>query len=141
MKRLFCALALCLSPVFTIAALPPWTAPEQRDHPRVGAVLDTQAQAWIEPGELVDRLASAPYVVIGEKHDNPDHHALQRWLLEQLHARRPQAWLLLEMLVPAQAPRVVDVRAEPGRINDQMLQRRLDWDAGWPWALYGDLLR
>ncbi|SDS91916.1 Uncharacterized iron-regulated protein [Halopseudomonas xinjiangensis] len=141
MKRAFYVLALCLAPLLAMAELPPWTAPEQRDHPRLGQILETRAGAWIDPVELVDRLASAPYVVVGEKHDNPDHHALQQWLLEQLHARRPQQSLLLEMLVPAQEAKIGDVRAEPDQMDDQTLQRRLDWDAGWPWALYGELLR
>ena len=38
----------------------------------------------------VERLAKAPRVLVGEQHDNPDHHALQLWLSRELAAQRPQ---------------------------------------------------
>lgn len=140
MRRLLCALVSCS--VFAVGAvdLPPWSAPEQRDHPRLGQALDTASGDWIEADELASRLVSAPFVVIGEKHDNPDHHALQLWLLQQLHAKRPQASLLLEMLVPAQQAALDAARRHP-TLPAEVLQERLDWDAGWPWPLYGDLLQ
>lgn len=139
MKRLICAVASCSVFAVLAADLPQWSAPEQRDHPGLGQAFDTAAGTWIDAHALADRLASAAYVVIGEKHDNPDHHALQLWLLEQLHAERPQASLLLEMLVPAQQDALDGARQAP-EMSSQALRRRLNWDPGWPWGLYGELV-
>lgn len=104
-------------------------------------MLDTRTGAWLTSDELLLRLRDEPYVVVGEKHDNTDHHRLQRWLLEQLHAQRPQGSLLLEMLTPAQQPKVDALRGATAALTDEEIQARLDWHAGWPWPLYGELVR
>ncbi|UAW97949.1 ChaN family lipoprotein [Halopseudomonas nanhaiensis] len=140
MRRLICAVVSCSVFAVLAADLPQWSAPEERDHLQLGQALDTAAGEWIDAHALADRLAGEPYVLIGEKHDNPDHHALQLWLLEQLHAQRPQGSLLLEMLVPAQQEGLDAARQLP-ELSSQALQTRLNWNAGWPWALYGDLVQ
>lgn len=104
-------------------------------------MLDTRTGAWLSPDELLLRLRDEPYIVVGEKHDNTDHHRLQRWLLERLHAERPQGSLLLEMLNPAQQQSVDALRGETSALSDELIQTRLDWQAGWPWPLYGDVVR
>lgn len=68
-----------------------------------------------QPEQLVQRLAGAPRVLVGEKHDNPDHHALQLWLLRALQGQRVQGSLLLEMLQPEQQPLVDKVQGNPCR--------------------------
>lgn len=92
----------------------------------------------VTPQVLVERLARAPRVVVGERHDNPDHHALQRWLLQALADRRAQGSLLLEMLTPAQQPRVDSVRQLPTLPKD--LPGALAWSPGWDWNLYGPIV-
>lgn len=141
MKNYVAMLLLLATTEAFAAQVPDWTSPQQLDHPRIGQVLDTKTGGWLEPGELITRLKDDPYVVVGEKHDNVDHHNLQRWLLEQLHAERPQGSLLLEMLVPAQQAKVDSLRGETTGMSDETLQARLDWQPGWPWLLYGDLIR
>ncbi|WP_440447152.1 ChaN family lipoprotein, partial [Pseudomonas aeruginosa] len=68
----------------------------------------------LSPQQLVARLAAAPRVIVGEKHDNPDHHAVELWLAQALGEYRAQGSLLLEMLEPGQQPRVDAVRAQLG---------------------------
>lgn len=133
---------LLLAAVHTFAApLPDWASPEQLEHPRLGQALDTRSGAWLTSDELVRRLRDEPYVVVGEKHDNVDHHRLQRWLLERLHAERPQGSLLLEMLTPAQQPQVNALRGSAAALSDEAIRIRLDWQDGWPWSLYGEVVR
>lgn len=123
------------------SSIPQWTSPEQLEHPRLGQVLDTHTGTWLTSDELLVRLHDEPYVLVGEKHDNADHHRLQRWLLERLRAQRPQGALLLEMLTPAQQAKVDTLKGSATGLTDKELQRRLDWQAGWPWPLYGELVR
>ncbi|UJJ30473.1 ChaN family lipoprotein [Halopseudomonas maritima] len=138
MKAIVLALLLALSAC--AAPLPRWQGAEGLDQPHVGQVWVTAEQRWISPQALVKRLATAPHVVVGEQHDNPDHHRLQLWLLQQLQAARPQQSLLLEMLQPAQQAAVAALQ---GRVlpDDKALQRQLEWQAGWDWAMYGPLVR
>jgi hypothetical protein len=86
----------------------------------------------ILPSDL-DRLPAAEVVILGEVHDNPEHHANQA---RALAAIRPRA-VVFEMLTPEQAARVT-----PDLIrNPAALGAALGWEAaGWPdFALYAPL--
>lgn len=117
-------------------------APEGRDHAQLGQIVELASGETITPQQLVERLAKAPRVLVGEQHDNPDHHALQLWLSRELAAQRPQGSLLLEMLSPNQQVRVEQVQAEAraGRMPVDTIAA-LAWQPGWDWGLYGALVQ
>lgn len=94
----------------SLAPLPRWQSPEGRDHPDLGLIVDLRSGTSLTPAQLTARLAGYEVVLVGERHDNPDHHALQLWLLRALTQARPQGSLLLEMLEPEQQARVDRVR-------------------------------
>ncbi|WP_223515677.1 ChaN family lipoprotein [Pseudomonas sp. GL-B-19] len=89
--------------------------------------------------ELIERLAKPSRLIVGEQHDNHDHHQLQLWLLQSLGERRPQGSLLLEMLTPDQQQRVDDVRH--ASTPPENLPAALAWQEGWDWDLYGPIVR
>ena len=127
------------------AALPPlpaWQSPQGREHVELGRIVDLRSGETLSPQQLVERLAEAPRLRVGEQHDNPDHHALHLWLLQALAAQRAQGSLLLEMLAPAQQGSVDAVRAQlaAGEPIDD-LPAALNWQKGWDWTFYGPLLR
>jgi len=140
---LLCCLSLLVA-CQSRGVLPPPApiASEGRDHGDLGVILDLRSGERITPQRLVERLARASRVVVGEQHDNPDHHALQLWLSRELAAQRPQGSVLLEMLNPSQQVRVDQVRAETraGRPPLDAI-RALAWQPGWDWAMYGALVR
>ncbi|MFH6600847.1 ChaN family lipoprotein [Ectopseudomonas khazarica] len=140
---LLCCLSLLVA-CQSRGVLPPPApiASEGRDHGDLGVILDLRSGERITPQRLVERLARASRVVVGEQHDNPDHHALQLWLSRELAAQRPQGSVLLEMLNPSQQTRVDQVRAETraGRPPLDAI-RALAWQPGWDWAMYGALVR
>ena len=140
---------LCLGLLLLLAgcqaALPPlpnWQSPEGRQHARLGQVVELSSGRALTLAQLVERLAGSPRVLVGERHDNPDHHALQLWLLQALAARRAQGSLLLEMLGPDQQDKVEATRR---RLADGQapadLPAALAWQPGWDWALYGPVVR
>nr|WP_314583130.1 ChaN family lipoprotein [uncultured Pseudomonas sp.] len=92
--------------------------------------------------QLIARLAVAPHVLVGEQHDNPDHHALELWLLQALGDQRPQGSVLLEMLTPDQQKQVDVVQRDirQGQYPAD-LPAALAWQKGWDWALYGPVMR
>lgn len=126
----------------SLPALPAWQSPEGLQHPQLGQIVELRSGARLTPEQLLARLAVAPRVLVGERHDNPDHHALQLWLLRALAAQRPQGSLLLEMLTPDQQARVDQVRAAiaSGQAPQDMLSA-LAWQPGWAWSLYGPLVQ
>ncbi|CAI8852824.1 Iron(III) ABC transporter [Pseudomonas sp. IT-P171] len=107
--------------------------------PVVGEIRDLRTGQALTAQELVLRLAEPSRLIVGEQHDNRDHHELQRWLLQVLGEQRPQGSLLLEMLTPDQQPRVDDARHASTLPTD--LPAALAWQPGWDWNLYGPIVR
>jgi len=78
----------------------------------------------------VDDFAGADVVVLGEVHDNPEHHL---WQADSLRSLAPSA-VVFEMLTPEQAGRITpELRADLDALGDA-----IGWDeSGWPdFALY-----
>lgn len=75
--------------------------------PPVGAdIRDLRSGEVLTAQQLLTRLAEPERLIIGEQHDNADHHAAQLWLLQSLGEQRAQGSLLLEMLSPVQQAKV-----------------------------------
>ncbi|MHB1370815.1 MAG: ChaN family lipoprotein [Pseudomonadaceae bacterium] len=141
MRIFFLPLLLLLSACQTLPPLPEWQSSGGRDHVDLGAIVDLRSGERLSAEQLVRRLAKADYLLVGERHDNPDHHALQLWLLQALAEQRSQGSLLLEMLTPEQQPAVARAQTQLRRgepVED--LPASLGWSPGWPWTLYGPLV-
>jgi len=139
-RRLWLALLL-VALVGTAAAVEvpggAWQAPLGHDHPLTGRIRDVHADKFIEPSELVARLTAARHVLLGEKHDNPDHHRLQAYLLRSMIAAGRRPAVAFEMFDADQAPTIATHLA--ARPTDAAgLGDAVNWKAsGWPdWAMY-----
>lgn len=121
--------------------LPDWQSPRERDHLRVGQIVDLRSGAQVTVAQMLAELADASIVLLGEKHDNPDHHALQLWLLQALQAQRAQGSVVMEMLTVNQQDTVTAVQSQvrTGSVPKD-LPLALDWHKGWDWQQYGDLV-
>ncbi|MGE8148896.1 ChaN family lipoprotein [Pseudomonas frederiksbergensis] len=129
MRGILLLAALLLSACQHVSTPPPIT----------GQIRDLHSGQSLTAQELVARLAKPARVIVGEQHDNRDHHQLQLWLLQALGQQRPQGSLLLEMLTPDQQLRVNDVRHASTPPVD--LPGALAWQSGWDWDLYGPIVR
>lgn len=145
MPRLF-SLACILSCILTAcSAVTPapfgqWESPRNRHHPLTGTLWRVADKQLITQEELLQSMAAARIVILGEKHDNPDHHLLQAHVLEALAARGVLAQVSFEMLDSSQAEGLRAVNGD-SLASDVAVQSTLQWDAeGWDWALYGPLL-
>ncbi len=123
-----------------VTALPDWQSPEGREAEQLGQIVELATGRVLTPQQLIEQLAGTSRLLIGERHDNPDHHALQHWLLENLAAREAYGSLLLEMLDPEQQARVDATRAALVRGEAPDLPAALAWQPGWDWAQYGALV-
>lgn len=137
---LLAVLVACQSQV-AAPPLPVWQSPEGRDSAELGVIRDLRSGEQLSPAQLLDRLAAAPRVIVGEQHDNPDHHALELWLARALAERRPSGSVLLEMLNPDQQSAVTATQAlaEKGETPGDLIGA-LRWQPGWDWSQYGPLV-
>lgn len=105
-----------------------------RDNPLNGRIFTGATQNEVTNTELERALASAQIVLLGETHDNADHHLLQANLLERFAALHPRSSVAFEMIDEAQAAELRTIQDE----EPDEIARRLYWsESGWPdFALY-----
>lgn len=119
--------------VFTLAN-PPATAEIAA---RPGLIWDVAARAPITRQALEDRLITAHYVLLGEKHDNPRHHELQAEIIDSMveAGRRPS--VVWEMLPRAKQP-VLDIILAQDNPNPDTFAETIGWSKlGWgDWSLF-----
>ncbi|CAI1520411.1 ChaN family lipoprotein [Serratia entomophila] len=134
-------LTLLAALVLAACSHTPATSP-QNDVQRLGTITDLRSGATLTPEQLLARLAAQPRVIVGEKHDNPYHHRIELWLVQQLPQQRPQGSVLMEMINPNQQAKVDKVKlwlqGNPA-VRDARVAELIDWQPGWKWELYGEV--
>ena len=94
------------------------------DHMLHGRVYDVRNGGFTTPSELLIKLERAHYLLLGEKHDNPEHHRLHARVIKSLP--KPEA-ILLEMISLDKGDRVHKT------LNESEFRAASDWDkSGWP---------
>lgn len=111
-----------------------FTLPLGRSHPLTGKAFSRADGTWLSSTRLYDAVAAADYLVLGETHDNRDHHRLQAELLAVFLDEHPKARVAFEMLDESVAERV----ARRAYQTPEQFAQQVAWDAsGWPeFALY-----
>jgi uncharacterized iron-regulated protein len=107
-------------------------------HPLAGRIHQTAGDRFVDQATLIADLAAADFVLLGERHDNPDHHRLQALLVGELQAASARPRVIAFEMIPAdrQLSAVEHLQTHPG--DAAGLGAAVDWSAlGWPdWALY-----
>jgi len=106
-----------------------WKSTLQREHPLVNRIWSSAKGAFVTPQDLLGSLRASRVMLLGERHDQPDHHQIQAWVVERLE---PGALIGFEMLDEADRPRLLGVQ------DAKTLARKTRWaDSGWPdFAIY-----
>ncbi|MDP6475198.1 MAG: ChaN family lipoprotein [Alphaproteobacteria bacterium] len=136
-KRSFASLLATLIMLGACAAPSPWQAEHYRDHPLVGRIWISAEARFIERAELIAALAPAAFILLGETHDNPDHHLLQAEIVTALAATGRRPVLAFEMLDMTQSEALGEHLAQSP--NDAAgIGEAAGWGkSGWPdWAIY-----
>jgi len=102
-----------------------------------GAIHDSSGARDLSPSGLIDRLAAADIVLIGEQHDNAEHHRRQAWIVGELAKRGRPLIVAFEMIDESQRGALDGLLARAPR-DTAALGGLLAWEtSGWPeWALY-----
>jgi uncharacterized iron-regulated protein len=140
LRPLLAALALTWAMITPMHAANPWTDWQTELHAEsemAGTVWDARAGESIKPAQMIDRLGQARFVLIGEIHDNPDHHRLQGWIIARLAAAGASPAVVMEMIPQDKADALADYLAQPDA-SAEGLGPALNWsESGWPeWPNY-----
>ena len=113
-----------------------WQASFFQDHPLVGKIWDTHKNAWVSAKQFEYELLHYDYILLGEAHNNPDHHYLQAKAINSLVSSGKKPSVVMEMLS------LRDWQDQPQKWNKLFeLQKRAEMlNEGWPWGLYEPIL-
>jgi uncharacterized iron-regulated protein len=113
------------------AAVPPGTL-RDTDHPLAGRLWDAGTQSFIDEAELLRRSASAEILLLGETHDNTEHHRLQLRVLQARLAAGARPALLMEQFDTDQQAALGEARRAGKDLAPLM--------RGWDWPQYAPLV-
>lgn len=108
------------------------------DHPLAGKAWDVREGRFVEPAAVWTRAASARHVLVGEIHDNPEHHRLQRRALEALAPAGTRA-VAMEQFDTEHQPAMDAAQAKGADAESLADAGRFDRE-GWGWAFYRALV-
>ncbi len=114
-----------------------WKSPLYRDHPLAGQIWKPAEGRYATAGEVYAAMKKADFVLIGEKHDNADHHWLQAKLVSEMAAYGRRPALVFEMLTESQqAPLDAHLANYPD--DAAGIGAAVGWEkSGWPdWKMY-----
>ncbi len=117
-----------------------WSTRLDRDHVLVGRIWSVRLARFVEEQDLMSLLHG--YVLIGEKHDNPDHHVLQTRLLQAMVNAGRKPTVAFEMFDEDDQNAVERSRlAHPQDAASIAVATK--WDkSGWPpWANYAPIVQ
>jgi len=124
-----------------LAPLSAWVSKLGKEHPLVGKIWSPAAQESVLPTEVLRAATEADVVLVGETHDNPDHHKLQAWLLRQLALKGKRPAVVMEMIGAEKSDTLANVLLA-SNVTADSVGTRLDWDnSGWPsFAIYRPIM-
>ena len=89
------------------------------DHPLVGKIWDMKSRSFIDEATLLARINAANVLLLGEIHDNPQHHELQQKLLNARIASGARPAVMMEQLNAENQPALDQALA--GSNRDEVL--------------------
>ena len=121
-----------------------WQSTLQTDRSLVGKIWWQKERRFVSSSELLAELAKHDVVLLGEKHDNPDHHTIEAWLIQRLAKEGGLKSIYFEMLNMEQQDVLVGLNGRPltHELSLAELKAQLKWpDKGWSWEDYGVLIK
>ena len=141
-KKLFFVIALGLSAYSYSEIERPlsWQSRLYVDHVLVGKIWDSANQEFVSIEEFTSAIEESRYLILGEKHDNPDHHELQLAILNHLLDLNLVSLVAFEMMDSDSQERLDTLHSAKNQ-DSEALKKYLQWDEeGWEWLFYGPLI-
>lgn len=108
------------------------------DHPLVGKIWDMQSRSMLDEQTLLARIGATDVLLLGETHDNPQHHLLQLKLLQERFSAGARPALLFEQF-DREVQAMLDAALAKTPI-DAAMEAAATLVKGWDWQFYAPLL-
>ncbi len=118
-----------------------WKTDIATDHPLVGRFYDATTFREVTEDIVADSCAQATYVLLGEKHDNADHHTEQARLLGAMITRKRSPAVVLEMIETDMGAQLAQY-TERQNASSADFGEAMNWEKrGWgPWEGYKPIM-
>ena len=117
-----------------------WQSRLNIEHELVGKIWSSKRQEFITVDEFTSSIEESRYLILGEKHDNPDHHLLQLSIINHLVSRGLLSLVAFEMM-DTSSQNLLDEMHLVNMDNQESLKEYLKWDEeGWNWSYYGPII-
>jgi len=147
-KLMLLSLAFCIPVLIQSCAVT--TVPVKRQDPLIGAIIDTRTSEPVEFDTLIQRISTHDVIYLSEKHDHPDHHAMQQRVIKSLIEKGLDPLIGFEFFSMEDTPDILNFldsakaphSKEMTKIVEADLRKKLGWDTQPDpmWAYYYDLL-
>lgn len=107
----------------------PWQSPNLREHPLVGTIWSSATEERIDRSELFALATAAPFLLIGELHDNEDHHRLQAELIRIAGAGDTPLTVAFEMIDVEHESGLADL--DLSTANPEDVAAAVAWSENW----------
>jgi uncharacterized iron-regulated protein len=105
-----------------------------------GRVYRVSDRTFVDRRTLLDDLATARFVLLGEVHDSEEAHRAQRNIVEALLARGRHPAIVFEMIDSDRQP-AINATRQSGVRDADAFSDAVGFDrAGWPWRFYRPLV-
>jgi len=105
----------------------------QKSHVLEGKIWDVANEKYIDKPQLVDTLVQSTYVLLGETHDNIQHHQDHAWLINQLVLSQHKPALAFEMINNKQVQAIQD---QHPATSTELLDILENAKTGWEYKKY-----
>lgn len=95
----------------------------------IGSWVDTKTKKQIEPKALIKKAVDKKVILLGEDHDNEEHHRWQLSMLTQAYAYNPKMAIGFEMFPRAVQPILDDWVA--GELTEDEFLKKTKWSEIW----------
>lgn len=135
--RVFFSCALLVA----LASCAPLGNTQLQAQPLIGKVWDVPAQRYVDPVAVIERAAAARFVLLGEIHDNGEHHRIQARILQEMvkQGRRPA--LVMEQYDQDQQTKINAILAGDLSENGKFAGLAELMHKSWDWPAYAPLVR
>ncbi len=149
MNKLFLVFCLVLIP-FMIQSCAAIRKDVMRKDPLIGTIMDARTSGPVDFDALIKRLSTHDVIYLSEKHDNPDHHAMQQRIINRLIENKITPLIGFEFFSMEDTPDILNFidsakvahSKERTKIIETDLRKKLGWDtqSDEMWAYYYGLL-
>ncbi len=117
-----------------------WRSASTIEHPLTSKIWDTSNQQMVTPDALLERMAQARYVFLGETHDNEEHHRIQAKVLQDFIARGDQPALAMEQFDTEYQSSISEMLTTKTSTADSIANAGHLNRKGWNWSFYEPLV-